>query len=132
MSAKSKLLTQEDYDNIALSDKWRKVELSDLDVLRKIPGIQRKDDLYRVFVSGDATSTKSLNNLDAILAMDVLVKEPRPKIERGEGDINAYHYVVTETNRPDLPYCLHGPFTKETIIDHWPLLGIDISSHYIN
>ncbi|MDF3059290.1 MAG: hypothetical protein K0R17_3505 [Rariglobus sp.] len=56
----------------------------------------------------------------AIFGMDVIVYEKNPKKHKGEGDVNVYHYVVTTTGRIDLPYCLHGPFTKETLMGHWP------------
>lgn len=119
MGARKKLLTQEEYDDLARSDEWRIEEL-DLQNIRSVPGIQRKDDLLGVFVSGDENATKKLNNSDAVLGMDVIVYERRPKIARGEGNVNVYHYVVTQTGRPDLPFCLHGPFTKEALQKHWP------------
>lgn len=73
-----------------------------------------------IFASGDLNATKRLNSQEAVCGMDVFVYEKRPRIADGEGDLNVYHYVITRTGRPDLPYCLHGPFRKETLIDHWP------------
>jgi len=119
MGAKRKFLTRDEYEEIAHSAEWHIVEL-DLSTIRAAPGIQRKDDVLGVFASGDANASKLLNNQDAILGMDVIVYECRPKTEAGEWFVNAYHYVVTHTGHRDYPYCLHGPFTKETLIGHWP------------
>ena len=119
MAAKKKLLTQVEYDALAGSDEWRIIELG-LDVVRSTPGVQRTADLLGVFGSGDANATKTLNGRVAVFGMDVIVFEHCPKVLRGEGHVNVYHYVVTRTGRPELPYCLHGPFTKEALQSHWP------------
>lgn len=119
MNAKYKLLTEAEYDTIASSSDWKIVEL-DLPAIRAIPGIQRKQDLLGGFVSGEASAPARLNGQNAILGMDILVHEKQPKVNFGEGDINVYHYIITKTERPDLPYCLYGPFTKETLLGHWP------------
>jgi hypothetical protein len=127
MAAKKKLLTRAEYDALACSDDWRIVELS-LDAVRATPEVQRTADLLGVFGSGDATAIKTLNGRVAVFGMDVIVYEHRPKTWRGEGHVNVYHYVVTSTGRPDLPYCLHGPFTKEALQSHWPT-DLDLSPY---
>jgi len=119
MAAKRELLTQERFDALALSSEWCVVELG-LNSIRATPGVQRKADLLGGFASGDATATKTLNSQKALLGMDIIVYERRPKRSRGEGDVNVYHYVVTKTGRSELPYCLHGPFTREALQNHWP------------
>lgn len=119
MSAKRQLLTQAQYDALALSYEWTKVELA-LAAIQGMPGVQRKADLLGAFGSGDANAAKPLNGQNAIFGMDVIVYEKRPKRHKGEGYVNVYHYVVTTTGRVDFPYCLHGPFPKETLMGHWP------------
>lgn len=119
MAAKKELLTQEQYDKLAASDRWEIVEIK-LQVIRNTPGVQRKADLVGAFGSGDANATKTLNGQPAVFGMDIIVHELRPKFSRGESEINVYHYIVTKTGRVDLPYCLHGPFTKEALQGHWP------------
>jgi hypothetical protein len=119
MAAKQTLLTQADFDAISKFSEWRIVEL-DLAAVRDTPGIQRKHDMIGVFASGDFNATKTLNNQEAVFGMDVLAYEHRPKAERGEGHLNVYHYVITRRGCLDRPYCLHGPYTKETLIGHWP------------
>lgn len=121
------MLTQEQFEALAKSTDWRKVEVP-LGVLDSTPGIQRKADLLGAFQSGDANAGKTLNGRSAIFGMDVLVYERRPKVWQGEWWVNAYHYVITKTNDPTLPYCLEGPFTKETLIGHRPT-SLDLS-HY--
>jgi len=127
MKAKKFMLTQAQYDSLAHSSQWRKVELG-LDAIQRTPGIQRKADLLGAFQSGDASTAKSLNNRQAILGMDVIVYERRPKCREGEWWVNAYHYVVTKTNDPTLPFCLEGPYPKETLIGHWPT-SLDLSPY---
>jgi hypothetical protein len=127
MAAKKKLLTQAEYDDLVRSDEWRIVEL-DLHAVRATPGVQRTADLLGVFGSGDASATKTLNGHVAVFGMDVIAYEHRPKTSRGEGDVNVYHYVVTRTGRPDLPYCLHGPFRREALQSHWPT-DLDLSPY---
>lgn len=119
MGTHREFLTQKQFDEINVSALWQKIEL-DLPALRATPGIQRKHDLLGAYASGDANAPKPLNRQNAIAGIDVIVYERKPFIKRGEGDINVYHYVVTKTGRPDLPYCLHGPFTEETLMGHWP------------
>ncbi|HTR41215.1 MAG TPA: hypothetical protein VMH87_06330, partial [Pseudomonadales bacterium] len=108
MAEKRKFLTQAEFEEINHSSDWRIVELP-LNIVKKTPGIQRKADLLGAFVSGDATNTKALNGQAAILGMDIIVYENRPKETRGEWNVNVYHYVVRRTGRVDFPYCLHGP-----------------------
>ena len=127
MKNKKILLTQEQYDLLAQSSQWRKVEL-DLDAIQMTPGIQRKADLLGAFQSGDASETKILNGREAVLGADVIVYERRPKFHQGEWWVNAYHYVVTKTSDPTLPFCLEGPFTKETLIGHRPP-ALDLSPY---
>lgn len=119
MGAKKKLLTQAEYEQLSLADEWRIVELP-LSNLVNIPGVQRKDDILGAYSSGDLIDAKSLNNKKAILGMDVIVYERKPKVHRGEGNINVYHYVVIKSTDPALPYCLRGPFTKQALQEHWP------------
>ena len=121
------MLTQEQFDALAKSTDWRKVEVA-LPALNATPGIQRKADLLGAFHSGDATTIKILNGRSSVFGMDVLVYERRPKVHQGEWLVNAYHYVITKTADLTLPYCLEGPFTKETLIGHRPT-SLDLS-HY--
>jgi len=127
MKTKKILMTKEQYDLLAQSSNWRKVELG-LNAIQSTPGIQRKADLLGAFQSGDANAIKILNGKEAILGMDVIVYERRPKFHQGEWWVNAYHYVVTKTSDPTLPFCLEGPFTKETLIGHRPTT-LDLSSY---
>jgi hypothetical protein len=127
MKMKKILLTQEQYDLLAQSSQWRIVELG-LETIQTIPGIQRKADLLGAFQSGDANATKILNGKAAILGMDVIVYERRPKFHQGEWWVNAYHYVVTKTSDPTLPFCLEGPSPKETLIGHRPTT-LDLSPY---
>lgn len=87
---------------------------------RGSPGIQRKQDMLGAFISGDLNATKTLNGQKAILGMDVFIYEHRQKTEKGEWHVNVYDYVITRTRRIDFPFCLHGPFTKEALVGHWP------------
>jgi hypothetical protein len=121
------MLTQAEYDALAQSSDWRKVELG-LDAIQGTPGIQRKADLLGAYQSGDATVVKNLNGRNAIFGMDVIVYERRPKCKQGESWVNAYHYTITKTDDPTLPFCLEGPFTKETLIGHRPT-SLDLSSY---
>jgi hypothetical protein len=127
MKIKKILLTQEQYDLLAQSSQWRKTELG-LNAIQKTPGIQRKADLLGAFQSGDASVTKTLNGRESVLGMDVIVYERRPKIHQGEGWVNAYHYIVTKTSDPTLPFRLEGPFRNETLIGHWPT-SLDLSPY---
>ena len=127
MAAKKQLLTQAGYDALASSREWRIVELA-LDTVRATPGVQRATDILGVFGSGDANATKTLNGRDAVFGMDLIVYEHRPMKARGEGSVNVYHYIVTRTGRPELPYCLHGPFKKQALQIHWPT-GLDLSPY---
>ena len=119
MAAKRQLLSQAEFDEIAKSEEWRIVELG-LPAIHVTPGIQRKQHIFGAFGSGDLNATKALNNQDAVFGMDIFTYENRPKTERGEWLVNVYHYVVTRTGRPERPFCLHGPFTEETLVGHWP------------
>jgi hypothetical protein len=127
MAAKKVLLKQSEYDELARSTEWRIVELP-LNVVRTTPGVQRAADLIGVYGSGDARAMKTLNGRLAIFGMDVIVYERRPQTWRREWNVNVYHYVVTRTGRLDLPYCLHGPFTKEALQTHWPT-DLDLSPY---
>ena len=114
-------LSEGEFKNIQLSLEWEITEFKDLSPLRNTPGIQRKEEILGAFISGDSNNTKLLNSEDAIAGMDVLVYEPRPKKAQGEGLVNVYHYVVTKGSGDTIhPYCLHGPFTKEALQEHWP------------
>jgi hypothetical protein len=112
---------------LAKSSQWRKDEIG-LNTIQATPGIQRKADLLGAFQSGDASATKILNDREAIRGVDVIIYECRPKFHRGEWWVNAYHYVVTKTSDPTLPFCLEGPFTKEILIGHWPT-SLDLSAY---
>jgi len=127
IAATKQLLTQKQYDALGCSEDWRIVEL-DLPGIRATPGVQRTADLLGVFGSGDGTATKTLNGQLAVFGMDVIIYERRPKIAFGEGCVNVYHYVVTRTGRSELPYWLHGPFTREALQSHWPL-DLDLSPY---
>ena len=127
MNPKKEPLTQAEYDAIAKSSEWRKVELG-VETVQQTPGIQRKADLLGAFQSGDATAAKNLNNREAVSGMDILVYERHPKVHQGEWFLNAYHYVITKTNNPTHPYCLEGPFTKETLVGHRPTT-LDLSPY---
>jgi len=127
MAAKRQLLTQAEFDSIAKSSEWSIVELG-LPAIRATPGIQRKQDLLGGFVSGDLNAAKTLNNQEAVFGMDIFAYEHRPKTEQGEWHINVYHYVITRTGRPEFPFCLIGPFPKETLVGHWPL-SLDLSPY---
>lgn len=121
------MLTQEQFDALAKSADWQKVEVA-LAVLESTPGIQRKADLLGAFQSGDTTTNKTLNGRRSIFGMDVLVYERRPKVHQGEWWVNAYHYVISKSADPTLPYYLEGPFTKETLIGHRPT-SLDLSPY---
>lgn len=127
MKARKFMLTQAHYDALAQSSQWRKVELG-LDAIQGTPGIQRKADLLGAFQSGDVNAAKNLNGRQAIFGMDVIVYERRPKWDEGEWWVNAYHYVVTKTNDPTLPFCLEGPFKRGTLIAHRPT-SLDLSPY---
>lgn len=127
MAAKRQLLSQAQFEMISKSSEWGVVELG-LAPIRATPGIQRKHDLIGAFASGDFNAPKTLNGHAAILGMDILTYEHRPKAEQGEWHLNVYHYVVTRTGRLDFPFCLHGPFTKETLVGHWPQC-LDLSAY---
>src|SRR5947209_430260 len=101
-------LTQEQFDLLFRSPRWKIVEIDPL-TIKLTPFIQRKHQLLGAYASGDLVSTRRLNGQDAVLGMDVIVHEENPYAHRGEGDVNAYHYIVTRTGRSDFPYAIHGP-----------------------
>ena len=112
-------LTQEQFDLLFRSPAWKIEELDPL-TIKLTPLIQRKHQLLGGFVSGDLTGTRRLNGQDAVLGLDIIVHEEKPYVHRGEGNVNTYHYIVTKTGRSDFPYAIHGPYTEETLIGHWP------------
>ncbi|MDZ4401683.1 hypothetical protein [Prosthecobacter sp.] len=119
MAVKRKLLTQQQFNQIAKSSEWKIEELAPWH-LSDLPGIQRKEGIVGAFVSGDSTATKFLNQRHAVLGIDVICHELNPQTANGEGPINVYHYVVTKTHDERFPYCLYGKFREETLMGHWP------------
>ena len=119
MKKKYALLTQEDFDKLLKSDKW-KIEEVDLATVKLTPLVERKHQLLGAFTSGDSTITRPLNGQPAVLGMDVFVHEENPWRNQGEGDVNVYHYVVARTGRLDFPYLIRGPYRTETLVAHWP------------
>ena len=72
MSAKRQLLTQTQYDALAFSFEWTKVELG-LAAIQGTPGVQRKADLLGAYGSGDANAAEPLNGQNAkIIEIDLL------------------------------------------------------------
>lgn len=119
MAVKHKLLSQQLFNQVNSSSGWRIQELEPWQ-LADIPGIQRKEDILGAFVSGDSIATRFLNQRHAVLGIDVICYERNPQTAKGEGPINVYHYVATKTHDERFPYCLHGKFTEETLMGHWP------------
>lgn len=128
MKSEFTYLTQAQFDKLLKSGGWTIEEL-DLTTIRLTPRIERKQQLLGGFCSGDYTSTQTLNGQIAIMGLDILVHEERPFRSSGEGDVNVYHYIVTRTGRSDFPYALRGPYTKETLIGHWPT-GLPLDPYY--
>ena len=116
MSTKRIPLTKEQFDQLELIPGWT---LSDVppEHWDKIPGLQRRDEIVAVFASGCCTESRILNGIDAVAGFDLLAHESRPQKNEPEG--NAYHYVLQESQREDVPYILHGPFPCETRVTHW-------------
>lgn len=121
-------LTKETFDALCRTDKWRIREV-DLETIKATEGVERKTDILSAFSSGDANATKMLNNQEAVFGMDVIVHEQRPFRDRGEGDVNVYHYVIKTTGRADFPYLMFGPYTDETLMGHWPT-SLDVSVYF--
>jgi len=119
MSNKNQLLTKSQFDELLKSDKW-KIEEIDPTIIKATPLIQRKHQILGAFASGDANATRPLNGHQAVLGMDVLVYEERPWRNKGEEDVNVYHYIITQTFRVDFPYRIQGPYRTEALVDHWP------------
>lgn len=69
------------------------------------------------------SSSVQMYGMDVIAGFTVLREEPNPNREKGEGDVNADHYVLAGS---DDRYLLYGPYkTQKTMaanagIPHWP------------
>jgi hypothetical protein len=61
--------------------------------------------------------------------MDVIVNEQNPMRNKGEGDVNVYHYIIKRTGRADFPYLMFGPYTDETLMGHWPK-SLDVTVYF--
>jgi hypothetical protein len=118
MAIKRTPITEEQFKLIHTTVDWNIDEVPQ-ENWEKILGLQRLDATFAIMASGTISDPRTLNNIEAIAGMDVLVGEENPKIEKGEGEGNAYHYVFQKTNDVRYPYIMHGPFKSETRIDHW-------------
>jgi len=128
MKKKKILLTDKKYRSIIHSNNWIIVEL-DLVTIKLIPRVVRPNDILGGFVSGCLEHPRSLNDHAAVAGIDILVHEPSPDLSRGEGHVNAYHYIIRVTGREDYPYVLEGPFRDQTLIGHWPT-SIEFEVYY--
>lgn len=119
MSTQDTKLTQAEFDALNISTNWSIEEL-DMATLKMTPGVQRKHDALGGYISGNLNQPKTLNGASAVFAFDVLAHEPRPKVNRGEGHLNVYHYIISRTGKTDFPFMLSGPFYEGALLDHRP------------
>jgi hypothetical protein len=111
-------LTAEQFEVIGHVGDWQCNDIPRQD-WGKIPGLERVPDTIAVMGSASIADMKTLNGIQAVAGTDLLAHEPHPKMNTGETDGNAYHYVVQKINRADYPYILHGPFRCEMLVKHW-------------
>jgi hypothetical protein len=116
MSAKHKPLSEKQFSNLYSLENWTLAEVPKQD-WASIPGLQRQEELIGVMISGSFSDPRTLNGIHSIAGIDALVHETNPM--DGEPPGNAYHYVIQKTNHHTCPYLIHGPFRRETIVDHW-------------
>ena len=111
-------LTAQQFQLIGRLDGWRCNDVPRRE-WAKMPGLERLQDTFAVMGSASITDLKVLNGIQAVAGLDLLAYEPCPKVNIGESEGNAYHYVVQKIGRSDYPYILHGPFRCETLVPHW-------------
>ena len=113
---KRKPLTQDQFDELQLLPDWQIDEVPQ-EHWKKIPGLARPDDTFAVMASGSISNPQTLNGINAIAGLDILVHEGRRKPDELPG--NAYHFVIQKIDDPRYPYLIHGEFKSETIVPHW-------------
>lgn len=116
MSAKHKPLSEKQLSRLSRLENWTIAEIPKSD-WPSISGLQRQEELFGVMISGSLSDPKTLNGINSIAGIDALVHENSPM--EGEPPGNAYHYVIQKTHHSAVPYLIHGPFRRETIVDHW-------------
>lgn len=116
MSARQTPITEEQFEALRALTDWSIDEVPPK-YWGQIPGLQRRDRIVAIMASGDAYDPKTLNSIEAIVGMDVLVSEHNRKQDEPEG--NAYHYVFAKTDDSRRPYMMYGPYIKQTRVKHW-------------
>ncbi|SRR6266446_2493241 len=111
-------LTENQFKLLQTTDGWNIDEVPK-EHWDKIPGIERLHDTFGILASGTCSDPKILNSVSSIVGFDVLAHESNPNTAKNEPAGNAYHYVIQKLERTDYPYLMHGPFRKETLVDHW-------------
>jgi hypothetical protein len=109
-------ITEEQFEALRALTDWSIDEVPS-EKWGQIPGLQRRGQIVAIMASGDAYDSKTLNSINAIVGMDVLVSEDKRKHDEPEG--NAYHYVFAKTDDSQHPYTMYGPYIKQTRVKHW-------------
>ncbi len=130
MSIKHTPITQIQFDALNVSTDWQIIEL-EMATLKATPGVQRKHDVIGSYISGSITQPKNLNDNSAVIGIDVLAHETKPKTHKGEGSLNVYHYIIKHVGRTGFPFVLSGPYCKEALLAHWPE-ELDLSPYQRN
>lgn len=112
--AKKYPLTERQFDDLKHLEEWT-IEEIPRSAWEQIPGLPRKEDTIAVMGSGNVPPG-TLNGISAVVGLDVLAHETRPK--PGEKAGNAYHMVIQKINDERYPYLMHGPFRSETLVLH--------------
>jgi hypothetical protein len=112
--AKKYPLTESQFDELAHLEGWT-IEEIPRSTWEQIPGLPRKAETIAVMGSGNFPPG-ALNGISAVVGLDVLAHETRPK--PGEKPGNAYHMVIQKIADQRYPYLMHGPFKSETLVPH--------------
>ena len=124
-------ITEEQFRVFFGNPDWRITEVP-YDRVSQIVDLPRKSDVVCVFASGDMNETKILNDVCAVLGMDVIAQETRPNTKKNEPELNIYHVVVQKLQTPvcDYRYLMHIAYTEETLFGHWR--GVDVLDRYVD
>lgn len=107
-------LTEEQFKCLKGLENWDVFEIPVAE-WQRIPNLPRMEDTIAVMASGGFLGT-TLNQITAIIGLDILVHETRPT--PGEKAGNAYHMVIQKISDIRYPYLMHGPFRSETLVPH--------------
>lgn len=92
---------------------------------------QRRKDIVAVTCSGNLMDVREINGYKNVVAgFDVIVNERYPMINKGEGELNAYGYLIQKAS--ENRFLLIGPDSscENTRVDHWPE-GLDQLNVYL-